>query len=79
MDLSETRWKGVNYMHLVQNGDQWRDLAKTIMNLRVLSKSENVLTSWVNVSFSRRTFLHGDSLYKSVSLFYNHPIRKVAF
>jgi hypothetical protein len=35
MDLRETVWEGVDWMHLVQNRDQWRTLVITVMNLRV--------------------------------------------
>jgi len=35
MDLREIEWEGVDWMHLAQDSDQWRDLVNTIMNLRV--------------------------------------------
>jgi hypothetical protein len=34
MDLSEMGWKGVNWMHLAQDRDQWRALENTVMNFR---------------------------------------------
>jgi hypothetical protein len=35
MDLSGTGWDGMDWIDLVQDRDQWRDLVNTIMNLRV--------------------------------------------
>jgi hypothetical protein len=33
MDLREIEWEGVDWMHLVQDRDQWWVLVNTIMNL----------------------------------------------
>jgi hypothetical protein len=33
MDLREMEWKGVDWMHLAQDRDQWRALVNTVMNL----------------------------------------------
>jgi len=35
MNLTEIGWEGVEWIHLAQDGDQWRAHADTIMNLRV--------------------------------------------
>jgi hypothetical protein len=35
MDLREIGWDGMDWIKLVQDRDQWRALAKTLMNLRV--------------------------------------------
>jgi ribosome biogenesis protein Nip4 len=35
MALRETGWKVVDWMHLVQDRDQWWALVKMVMNLRV--------------------------------------------
>jgi len=35
MDLVETGWEGVDWIHLAQDEDRWRALVNTIMNLRV--------------------------------------------
>jgi hypothetical protein len=35
MDLRETEWEGVDWMHLVQDRDQWRAVVNTVINLRV--------------------------------------------
>jgi len=36
MDLEEVGWEGVDWIHLAQDRDQWRDLVNTVMNLRLL-------------------------------------------
>jgi hypothetical protein len=35
MGLQETGLEGVDLMHLAQDGDQWRAVVNTVMNLRV--------------------------------------------
>jgi hypothetical protein len=35
IDLKEIGWEGVDWMHLTQDRDQWRNLVNTVMNLRV--------------------------------------------
>jgi hypothetical protein len=35
MDLREIGWDSMNSIHLAQDGDQWRVLVNTVMNLRV--------------------------------------------
>jgi hypothetical protein len=35
MDLDEIGWDDVDWIHLNQDGDQWRALMNTIMNLWV--------------------------------------------
>jgi hypothetical protein len=59
MDLCEIGWVGVDWMHLAQDRGQWQALVYTVMNLRVPEKARNFLTSWVTISFSRRTLLPG--------------------
>jgi hypothetical protein len=44
MDLRETGWEGVDWMHLAQHKDQWQVLVNTIMNLLVPSQAGNFLT-----------------------------------
>jgi hypothetical protein len=34
MDLSETGWGGIGWIHLAQDRDQWRALVNRVMNLR---------------------------------------------
>jgi hypothetical protein len=33
---SETRWCGVDWIGVAEDGDKWRDLMNAVMNLRVL-------------------------------------------
>jgi hypothetical protein len=35
MDLRELRWRGMDWIDLAQDRDQWRVLVNTVMNLRV--------------------------------------------
>jgi hypothetical protein len=35
MDLMEMAWEGVDWMHLIQDRDQWQDLVNMTMNLQV--------------------------------------------
>jgi hypothetical protein len=35
MDLSEVCWEGVDWIHLVQDRDQWRAVVNTVMNFWV--------------------------------------------
>jgi hypothetical protein len=35
MDHKEIRWEGVDWMHLVQDRDQWQALFITKMNLQI--------------------------------------------
>jgi len=35
MDLREIGWKGVDWMHLAQDTDQWRAGVNALMELRV--------------------------------------------
>jgi len=35
MDLRETGWEGVNWMHLTLDKDWWWTLVNTVMNLQV--------------------------------------------
>jgi hypothetical protein len=36
MDLRETGWGSVEWIHLSQDGDNWQDLVNVVMNLQVL-------------------------------------------
>jgi len=35
MGLREIDWEGMDWIHLVQDRDQWRSLLNTVINLRV--------------------------------------------
>jgi hypothetical protein len=45
MDLREIGWEGMDWIHLGQDRDQWGTLLNTVMNLWVLQKVGNFLTS----------------------------------
>jgi hypothetical protein len=45
LDIMEMGWEGVDWIHLVQERDQWRAVVKTVTNLRVQLKAGNFLTS----------------------------------
>jgi hypothetical protein len=61
MDCKEVGWEGVDWIHLVQDKDQWWALVNIVINLRVPYKAGNFLTSWVTLNLSRRTLLRGVS------------------
>jgi hypothetical protein len=45
MDFWEMEWKGVDWMHLVQDWDQWQAFVKMVINLWVPQKACNLFTS----------------------------------
>jgi hypothetical protein len=59
MNLREIGWEIVDWIHLAQDGDQWRPLVDKIMNRRFPKKSGTFLTSCINISFSRMILLRG--------------------
>jgi hypothetical protein len=42
MDLKEIEWRGVGWMNLDQDRDQWRDHLNTVMNLPVPQEAGNL-------------------------------------
>jgi hypothetical protein len=61
IDRSEMGWKHVERMHVAQNRDQWQVLVNMVISLCISQNARNFLTSWMTISFSRRTLLHGVS------------------
>jgi hypothetical protein len=51
MKVRETVQIVVDWIHLVQNRDQWQAVVNTVLNLRVPLKAGNFSTNWVTVSF----------------------------
>jgi hypothetical protein len=45
MDLMEVGWERVDWMHLVQDTDQWQKLVNTAMKFRIPKDAKNVLSS----------------------------------
>jgi hypothetical protein len=45
MDVRETGWQVVNWIHLAQDTNQWRDPVDTITNIRVPKTATNFLIS----------------------------------
>jgi hypothetical protein len=46
MDLSEIRWKDVDWIHLAQDRDRFRALVNTVMNLQVPQKARDFLSKY---------------------------------
>jgi hypothetical protein len=61
MDLREVGWGGMDWIDLAQDGDQWRALVNTVMNLRVAYNFRKFLCGFTFGGFSRRAQLHGVS------------------
>jgi hypothetical protein len=45
MDVMKTDLGRMDWIHVAQNGDRWRALVNTVMNLVVTLRAGNVLTS----------------------------------
>jgi hypothetical protein len=58
MDLRETEWDCMDWIDLVQDGDQWRGLVSSVMNLRVPYYIGKFLSSYTIGNFSRRVQPH---------------------
>jgi hypothetical protein len=59
LDLGEIGWVGMVWIGLVQDMDQWRAIAKTVMNFRVPQNAENFLSSCTTGGLSKRAQFHG--------------------
>jgi hypothetical protein len=68
MDLREIGWGGTDWIDLAQDGDQWRALMNTVMNLRVPTKK--FLNSCTTGGFLKRAQLHEVRIY-----FYYYEIK----
>jgi hypothetical protein len=44
MDLRETGWEGVEWIHLAQDRDRWRAVVNAVMNLRVLAPRSQLVS-----------------------------------
>jgi len=61
MNLQEEGCGYMDWIGLAQNRDRWRTIVSAVMNPRVPWNAGNFLTSFIPVSFSRRTLHHGVS------------------
>jgi hypothetical protein len=72
MDPREGGWESMEWIKLALDREQWRAVAKSVVNLRVPYMVGNFFTGWVTVSFWR-TLLHGVSYIaytQATALFY---------
>jgi hypothetical protein len=58
MDLRDVGRDGVDWIDMVQDRDQWRDLVNTPMNLRVPQNAGEFLSGYTIGGSSRRAQLH---------------------
>jgi hypothetical protein len=56
-DLRDMRWGGMDWIDVVQDRDQWRDLVNTVMRLQV-PQIAGKLSTFTTGDFSRRAQLH---------------------
>jgi hypothetical protein len=45
MDLRETKWEIMDWIHLSEDGDQWRAFVNTVMNFELPQTAGNFLTN----------------------------------
>jgi hypothetical protein len=62
VDLRETVWVDMDWIHLPQDRDRWRALVNTVMKPRI-SWNAGILRSWPTSGFSRRIQLHGVKIF----------------
>jgi hypothetical protein len=58
IDFREIGWDGVDWIDLNKNGDKWRTLLNTVMNLRVTDNIGIFLSCRTTDGFSRKSQLH---------------------
>jgi len=45
LDLEKVRWRGLDWIYLVQDRDRWWAVVNAVMNFRVAQKEGNFLTA----------------------------------
>jgi hypothetical protein len=58
MNLRETGWGGMDWIHLAQDRDLWRALLSKVINLRVPQNAVKFLSNCTMGGFSGRARLH---------------------
>jgi hypothetical protein len=53
MDLEETGWGGVEWIHVAQDMDCWRALVNAVMNFRVLAPRSQLVLDFLSVSANK--------------------------
>ena len=65
MDLQEVGCTGMDWIKLAQDRDRLWARVNAVPNLRVSQNARNFFTNYKPVSFSRRSLLHGVSMWVS--------------
>jgi len=60
MDLTEIRWDGVDWIHMVQDRYRWQAVVHMVMSL--WGPWQSFLATWATVSYWRRTLPRGVGL-----------------
>jgi hypothetical protein len=63
MDLGEIGWGGVDWISLAQDREQWRDLVKAVMNLRVPQTAGKFLSGCKTGGLSSSAQNRGASMF----------------
>jgi hypothetical protein len=58
MNLRDIGWRGMDWIDLAQDRDQWRALVNTVMKLQVPQTFWKFLSSCTTGGLSRRAWLH---------------------
>lgn len=56
-DLKGIWWEGTDYIHLAQDGENWRSLVNMVRGLWVQQNAGSLLTSWRNIHFTGTTLI----------------------
>jgi hypothetical protein len=58
VDVRETGWGDIGWIHLTQDRDQWKALVDTRLNLRIPYSVAKFMCGWTIGSYSTRTQFH---------------------
>ena len=62
INLQETKWGLVDWIHLAQDKETWRSFVNIVINIQVPYIANNILILWGTLSFFR-TALHQTDIY----------------